>query len=160
MKKALFIMAMTAFVATAFAQKKLVLYFSETQTTQKVALALQKQLSLPDKAVEAIELVQPYTGNMQETMQRAQREKEPALKPLKAKIADYDIIFLGYPIWSGTYALPIASLLKQEDSLLPKPLYKLCPNMTMSIMGIQHTFLMVKKHQGEFWPIHWMQCGF
>ena len=56
MKKALFIMAMTAFVATAFAQKKLVLYFSETQTTQKVALALQKQLSLPDKAVEAIEL--------------------------------------------------------------------------------------------------------
>ena len=115
MKKALFIMAMTAFVATAFAQKKLVLYFSETQTTQKVALALQKQLSLPDKAVEAIELVQPYTGNMQETMQRAQREKEPALKPLKAKIADYDIIFLGYPIWSGTYALPIASLLKQED---------------------------------------------
>lgn len=115
MKKALFIMAMLAFVATGFAQKKLVLYFSETQTTQKVALALQKQLSLPDKAVVAIELVEPYTGNMMETMQRAQREKQPALKPLKAKIADYDIIFLGYPIWSGTYALPIASLLKQED---------------------------------------------
>ena len=108
-------MAMTAFATTVFAQKKLVLYFSETQTTQKVAMALQKQLSLPDKAVEAIELVEPYSGNFQETMQRAQREKQPALKPLKAKIADYDIIFLGYPIWSGTYALPIASLLKQED---------------------------------------------
>lgn len=115
MKKTLLLMAMTAFAATSFAQKKLVLYFSETNTTKQVAQALQKQLSLADKDVVAIELVEPYTGNMQETMQRAQREKQPALKPLKAKIADYDIIFLGYPIWSGTYALPIASLLKQED---------------------------------------------
>ena len=115
MKKALLIMAMTAMAATGFAQKKLVLYFSETNTTKQVAQALQKQLSLPDKDVYAIELVEPYTGNMQETMQRAQREKQPALKPLKAKIADYDIIFLGYPIWSGTYALPISSLLQQED---------------------------------------------
>ena len=39
----------------------------------------------------------------------------PALKPLKKRIADYDIVFLGYPIWFGTYALPIATLVKEQD---------------------------------------------
>ena len=44
MKKALLIMAMTAFVAIGFAQKKLVLYYSESGTTKTVAEELQKQL--------------------------------------------------------------------------------------------------------------------
>ena len=52
-------------------------------------------------------------------MQRGQREMQsgetPALKPLKKKIADYDVIFLGYPIWFGTYAMPIATLVKEND---------------------------------------------
>ena len=39
----------------------------------------------------------------------------PALKPLKKQIADYDIIFLGYPIWFGTYANPIITLVKEQD---------------------------------------------
>jgi hypothetical protein len=39
----------------------------------------------------------------------------PAIKPLKKKIADYDIIFLGYPIWFGTYANPIITLVKEQD---------------------------------------------
>ena len=34
---------------------------------------------------------------------------------MKSDIADYDIIFLGYPIWFGTYAPPIASLLDKVD---------------------------------------------
>ena len=41
--------------------------------------------------------------------------KMPALKPLTKKVQDYDIIFLGYPIWFGTYANPIASLVQERD---------------------------------------------
>lgn len=103
---------MAAFVTTGFAQKKLVIYFSETNTTKAVAAELQKQLGAD---IECIEAVNPYSGNMQETMQRAQREKEPEIKPLKADLNAYDVIFLGYPIWGGTYASPVASLLKEQD---------------------------------------------
>lgn len=39
----------------------------------------------------------------------------PALKALKTDWSDYDVIFLGYPIWFGTYALPMGSLVKQTD---------------------------------------------
>ena len=103
---------MAAFVTTGFAQKKLVIYFSETNTTKAVAAELQKQLGAD---IECIEAVNPYSGNMQETMQRAQREKEPEIKPLKADLNAYDVIFLGYPVWGGTYAAPMVTLVKKYD---------------------------------------------
>ena len=94
----------------------LVLYFSGTGTTKTVAHELQRQLQAD---IEGIEAVEPYSANFQETIQRSQREREngttPELKPLKSKIADYDVIFLGYPIWFGTYAMPIATLVKAND---------------------------------------------
>ena len=43
-----------------------------------------------------------------------QQGKLPELQPLKHNIADYDIIFLGYPIWFGNYALPMAALVEQQ----------------------------------------------
>ena len=103
-------------MTAGFAQKKLVLYFSESGSTKAVAEELQKQTGAD---IEAIECVEPYSGNFQETIQRNQREREkgetPALRPLKTKVADYDVIFLGYPIWGGVYASPITSLLKEQD---------------------------------------------
>ena len=96
--------------------RQLVLYYSETGSTKAVAEELQKQLGAD---IEAIECVNPYSGNFQETIQRSGQEREkgetPALKPLTKQIADYDVIFLGYPIWFGTYAMPIATLVKEQD---------------------------------------------
>jgi len=116
MRKLFSLIAMIATMTTSYAQKQLVLYYSETGTTKTVAQELQKQLGAD---IEEIEAVVPYSGNFQETIQRGQREMQsgemPAIKPLKKKIADYDIIFLGYPIWFGTYANPIITLVKEQD---------------------------------------------
>ena len=109
-------MVMSACAATGFAQKTLVLYYSENGTTKTVAEELQKQLGAD---IEAVEAVEAYTGDFQATIQRGNKEREsgqwPAIKPLKKKIADYDVIFLGYPIWFGTYANPMVTLVKQQD---------------------------------------------
>lgn len=116
MKKLFLLFAIMASITTSYAQKKLVLYYSETGTTKTVAEELQKQLNAD---IESIEAVEPYSGDFQATIQRGQREMQngevPAIKPLKKKIADYDIIFLGYPIWFGTYAMPIATIVKEND---------------------------------------------
>ena len=116
MKKLLLSLAVSAAVAAGYAQKKLVLYYSETGSTKTVALELQKQLNAD---IECIECVEPYSGKFQETIQRGQREMQsgqmPAIKPLKSKIADYNVIFIGYPIWFGTYANPIATLVKENQ---------------------------------------------
>jgi flavodoxin len=116
MKKLLLSLAMTACMTTGFAQKVLVLYYSENGATKAVAEELQKQLGAD---IEAIEAVEPYTGDFQATIQRGNKEREsgqwPAIKPLKSKTADYDVIFLGYPIWFGTYANPMVTLVKEQD---------------------------------------------
>jgi flavodoxin len=116
MRKLFSLIVMMVSMTTSYAQKQLVLYFSETGTTKTVAQELQKQLGAD---IEEIEAVVPYSGNFQETIQRGQREMQngemPAIKPLKKKMADYDIIFLGYPIWFGTYANPIITLVKEQD---------------------------------------------
>ena len=116
MRKLFSLIVMMVSMTTSYAQKQLVLYFSETGTTKTVAQELQKQLGAD---IEEIEAVVPYSGNFQETIQRGQREMQngemPAIKPLKKKMADYDIFFLGYPIWFGTYANPIITLVKEQD---------------------------------------------
>lgn len=105
-----------AALTVCHAQEKLILYYSESGTTKTVALELQQQLGAD---IESIEAVEPYSGNFQETIQRYGRERQngetPAIRPLKSDLSQYDVIFLGYPIWGGTYALPIATLLKEHD---------------------------------------------
>lgn len=124
MKKLLLSLAVLAGLTTACTQQKavektnrlLVLYYSENGTTKAVAEELQKQLGAD---IEAIEAVEPYSGDFQATIERCNKEREsgqtPALKALQLNIVDYDTIYLGYPIWFGTYAMPIATLVKEQD---------------------------------------------
>lgn len=91
------------------------LYYSQTGVTEKVANEIQQQIGAD---IEAIEVENPYDGDFNQTIERCQKEMEagetPKIKPIKADLANYDVIMLGYPVWFGTYALPIATLVKSE----------------------------------------------
>ena len=112
----MFALAFTSCGSKESGKKQLILYYSQTGATEKVAQELQKVLGAD---MEAIELENPYTGTYAETIERVGKEREsgnlPKLMPLKADLSKYDVIFLGYPIWFGTYALPISSLVKAYD---------------------------------------------
>ena len=96
--------------------KVLVLYYSQTSNTKAVAQEIATRLNAD---IEEIALVEPYDTAFQATIDRCMADREkgilPEIKPLKSNVADYDWIFIGYPIWFGTYAPPIASLLEQVD---------------------------------------------
>ena len=98
------------------ASKVLVLYYSQTSNTKTVAQEIAKRLNAD---IEEIALVEPYDTAFQATIDRCKADCEkgilPEIKPLKSHVADYDWIFIGYPIWFGTYAPPIASLLERVD---------------------------------------------
>ena len=98
------------------APKVLVLYYSLTSNTKNVATEIAKRL---DADIEEIALVEPYDTAFQATIDRCKADREkgilPEIKPLKSNVADYDWVFIGYPIWFGTYAPPIASLLEKVD---------------------------------------------
>ncbi len=96
--------------------KYLVLYYSQNGATRSVAEELQRQLGAD---IDSIQAEIPYDGTFQETIERSQNERvngiAPAVKPLTKNIADYDVVFLGYPVWFGTYAMPIAGLVENVD---------------------------------------------
>ena len=98
------------------ASKVLVLYYSQTSNTKTVATEIATRLNAD---IEEIALVEPYDTAFQATIDRCKADREkgilPEIKPLKLNVADYDWIFIGYPIWFGTYAPPIASLLEKVD---------------------------------------------
>lgn len=96
--------------------RTLVLYYSQTGATKAVAEQLQALLGAD---IEAIEASQPYDGTYEETIRRCLTESEELvvtkINPLKSDISRYDTIFVGYPIWFGTYARPIIGLLEVCD---------------------------------------------
>lgn len=96
--------------------KVLVLYYSQTDATKAVAEQIQARLGAD---IERIEAVEPYDGDFMQTVERCKQEMEsgnsPAIKPLMSNLDEYDIIFLGYPVWCGTCAQPVATLLKEND---------------------------------------------
>lgn len=96
--------------------KVLVLYYSQSENTRAVADVIALALGADE---EEILPVVPYDGSYEETIQRSRLEREgnnlPEIQPLKVDLSAYDVVFLGYPIWYGTYALPVATLLEQID---------------------------------------------
>ena len=94
------------------APKVLVLYYSQTGNTKAVA---QEIATLLDADIDVIEAAKPYDGDFQATIERCMKEHMCAILPLNVDIAQYDVIFIGYPVWFGTYAPPVATLLGQVD---------------------------------------------
>lgn len=98
------------------ASKVLVLYYSQSDNTKAVAQEISTALGAD---LEEIVPVEPYNGTYDETIQRCIREREeeilPKIQPLLADVSAYDVVFIGYPIWFGTCALPMLTCLGEID---------------------------------------------
>ncbi|MBP5677821.1 MAG: flavodoxin domain-containing protein [Bacteroidales bacterium] len=123
MKKFKLMLAMTvvAMAAASCGTKKeepkmLVLYYSQTGNTKMVAEEIANRLGAD---IEEIVCVNPYDPDFQATIQRCMQEREqgvtPEIQPLKSDLSKYDVIFLGYPVWFGTYATPVITFLNNVN---------------------------------------------
>ena len=86
----------------------LVLYSSRTNNTEHVAQTIQ---SILDCDILEVEPQIPYDDDYNSMLNRAQKELEeirqgnyPAIKTSVDNFDNYDIIFIGYPIWYGSCA--------------------------------------------------------
>ena len=100
--------------------KKLVAYFSASGTTARVA----KELAEAAKAdLYEIKPETKYTSNdldwrdksSRSTVEMADKKSRPKLADKNAKIADYDVIFVGFPIWWYTAPHIINTFLESYD---------------------------------------------
>lgn len=96
--------------------KMLVIYYSQSSNTKIVAQEMATRLNAD--LAEIVPVV-PYDGDFQATVERGKKELDqksyPEIQPLTVDVANYDVVFLGYPIWFGTYAPPIFTWLDQVD---------------------------------------------
>lgn len=97
-------------------KKILVAYFSYSGNTEKVARQIHEHMG---GDLFRIETVTPYPQNYHECTEVVKKEIEsntkPQLKGGVANIRDYDIVFIGYPIWWYTAPMPIQSFLEAHD---------------------------------------------
>ena len=133
------------------AQKALVLYYSQTSNTKAVAEEIATRLGAD---IEEIVATTPYDGDFQATIARCMQEREqgvkPEIQPLKSDLAAYDVVFIGFPVWFGTYAPPVAALLEQVD-LKGK---KVVPFCTFGSGGLESSVkdMVAKQPEAEFLP--------
>lgn len=128
-KLVLFAVSLVLFsLAGAEKSKALVLYYSwsDAGNTRQVASIIAKETGAP---CEMIEPVKKYSRKYSEVLKQGRMElKQPSscpIKPLKNDLKKYDVIFIGTPIWFGTYAPPVRTLL-QQNLLKGKKVYFFC----------------------------------
>ena len=121
--------------------KKLIVYFSYTGNTKKIAEKVCKEVKAD---MVEIETVIPYGENYNQVVQQGKEEVErgfkPKIKKLKVDLAQYDIIILGTPVWWYTMAPAVFTFLT-DNNLTDKVIIPFATNGGW----IGHTFEDIKK---------------
>lgn len=96
--------------------KVLVLYFSESGNTEKVANFIHDEVG---GDIVKLEVTKAYPSDYNELIDYAQEEQRkngrPELKTKISNINEYDTIFLGYPNWWADMPMPIYTFLDEYD---------------------------------------------
>lgn len=107
----------------------LVAYFSATNNTKGVAEKISNAL---DADVYRIEPTVAYTSadlNWRDANSRVSRESKdletPEIKDMISNLDDYDVIFIGYPIWGG-YAPKIVNIFVENSDFSGKTIIPFC----------------------------------
>ena len=131
-KVVLALLAMAGVAKTSYAQQKqdmsrgypnhrvLVAYFSATGTTARAA---EKLANVTGGELYAIVPAQPYTSadldwndkRSRSSVEMNDPKSRPAIKGRKENIADYDVIFIGYPIWWDLAPRIINTFIESHD---------------------------------------------
>ena len=90
-----------------------IVYYSQSKVRNTALVAKWIQQNVGGDLLE-LEMVEPYPEPYGETLKAASKDvsadRHPPLKGIP-DLSGYDIVFLGSPIWYGTYAPPVATFL-------------------------------------------------
>lgn len=97
-------------------KKILIAYFSWSGNTKAVAEEIHKQIGGDlYEIVPATAYPTSYNATVEQAKQEQQNNARPAIKNNLPNLADYDMIFLGYPNWWGSYPMPVATFIEKVN---------------------------------------------
>ena len=100
--------------------KTIVTYFSCTQTTKHAAAKLAKDLNadlfeiVPEKAYTSADL-NWQNKQSRSSVEMADRTSRPAIKNKVDNMADYNVVYIGFPIWWYTSPTIINTFIEAHD---------------------------------------------
>ena len=96
--------------------KKLIVYFTYTNNTKKIAEKIKAKLNCD---ILEIKPVKPYVSDYDTVVRLEQNnetaKKTPDIEKINVDLSKYDEIILGTPVWWYTIAPVIRTFLKQND---------------------------------------------
>ena len=94
----------------------LVAYFSHSGNTREIANQIHKRAG---GDIFEIQSVKKYPADYDAVVEQARKELDSGFKPeLKTKVENiksYDLVFIGYPVWWGTFPAPVKTFLSEYD---------------------------------------------
>ena len=96
-------------------KKVLVVYFSETGNTQKLAKLISDEVGGDFRRIETVKSYPTGEALFDYTKNERDNDERPELKDLDINIDDYDVIFVGYSIWWYTLPMPIYTFFDNYD---------------------------------------------
>jgi len=101
-------------------KKTLIVYFSATGTTKAAAQKLAKEFNAD---LYEITPEQPYTAadldwrdkNSRSTIEMKDKSSRPAIKGRCENIAEYDVVWIGFPIWWYTAPTIVNTFIEAHD---------------------------------------------
>ncbi len=94
----------------------LIVYYSQSGNTKAVAEQIQAKFG---GDLFEIALKTPYPEDEGETIEIVGRQREegvlPELSGAVENLSDYDVVFLGTPVWFGTASLPVLAFVEAHD---------------------------------------------
>lgn len=97
-------------------KNSVIIFYSWSGNTRSIAAQIHRKVG--GDLVE-LELVRPYSRDYDTCLDEARKDREQGTRPeLKTRIANmdqYDVVYLGYPIWWATIPMPIVTLLESCD---------------------------------------------
>lgn len=95
--------------------KQLILFYSFEESTKEVAEYISKELNIPCERIRPVKDLKskgfskyPLGGR------QVIFKSKPKLLPIKSNLEEYDTIFIGSPIWAGSFTPAIRTLLETD----------------------------------------------
>jgi flavodoxin len=117
------------------ASKVLVVYYSRTGATRRLAEALAKALRADIEPIVDCANRSGIFGYLRSVAESLQKRSAP-IKPMKTDPASYDLVVIGTPVWAWSVSSPVRSYLAANKERLPDVAF-FC---TMGGRGSERTF--------------------
>lgn len=95
-------------------RKILVVYYSRTGTTKKIAEIIREQLGCDIEEIVSVKKRSGFLGYML-CGKEATKKELAEIRPLVKNVVNYDLVVIGTPIWSWNISSPVRTYLNQNS---------------------------------------------